>query len=349
MRSPDESPGPPRPPRPPASFLAGPASEYAAPLLGDLAARQRDAETGLPAAIGAALAGRYTLVREIGCGGMAIVYLADDVRGDRRVAIKVMRPEFARGVGTVRFLREIAVAARMRHPRILPLLDSGEVDGLPFHVMPFVAGDSLRARLARERQLPVDDALRIAGDVADALDHAHRCGILHRDIKPENILMGEDGRAVVADFGIARAIVRTGDDWITGTGTAIGTPAYMSPEQAAGATDVDGRSDVFALGCVLYEMLAGRPPHTGPTKLAVRRQAIEGRVTSVRRLRESVPPLVDAALRRALAHEPEERYATAGELAEALHDASPRATSATMPGIIGRARDAILAWLGRSR
>ena len=345
MRSPDESPHP--PPDPPAGFLAVPASEYAAPLLGELAARQRESRTALPAMLDAALRGRYAIEREIGHGGMAIVFLAEDLRWGLRVAIKVMRPEFARGVGTVRFLREIALAAQLRHPRILPLLDSGEVEGLPFHVMPFVEGASLRARIAREGELPIDDALRITRDVADALDHAHRSGILHRDIKPENILIGEDGHALVADFGIARAIVRTGDDWITGTGTAIGTPAYMSPEQAAGASDVDGRSDVFALGCVLYEMLAGRPPYTGPTKLAVRTRAIAGRVTDVRRLRASVPEHVAAALRRALARAPADRFATAGELAEALNGVPSGARASTVRVAITRAGSAIAAWFGR--
>src|SRR5689334_25189836 len=213
--------------------------------------------------VAAALADRYRIERELGAGGMATVYLAEDLKHRRRVAIKVLRPELGAAVGAERFLREIETTANLRHPHILPLYDSGSAGGLLYYVMPLVEGESLRDRLAREKQLPIDDALRIAREVADALSYAHARGVIHRDIKPENILL-EGGHAVVADFGIARAVSTAGADRLTETGMAIGTPMYMSPEQAAGDPDLDGRSDLYSLGCVLYEMLGVQAPFTGP-------------------------------------------------------------------------------------
>jgi len=205
-----------------------------------------------------ALADRYAIEREIGAGGMATVYLAEDLKHHRKVAVKVLRPELAAVLGPERFLREIETTANLNHPHILPLFDSGDEEGFLFYVMPYVEGESLRQRLDHEKQLPIEDALKIAQEVGDALSFAHTRDVIHRDIKPENILF-EGGHAVVADFGIARAVTAAGGDRLTETGTAIGTPVYMSPEQAAGSQDLDGRTDLYSLGCMLYEMLAG--PH----------------------------------------------------------------------------------------
>ena len=210
-------------------------------------------------ALCAAMAGRYEIERELGQGGMATVYLARDLKHHRQVAIKVVEPELAASIGSERFLREIATAARLTHPHILPLYDSGEAGGFLYYVMPYVEGESLRDRLVREQQLPLDEALQIAREVGDALSYAHSHDVVHRVVKPANILL-ESGHAVVADFGIARAISAAGGETLTETGMTVGTPAYMSPEQAAGAKNLDGRSDLYALGCVLYEMLAGQPP-----------------------------------------------------------------------------------------
>jgi serine/threonine-protein kinase len=226
--------------------------------------------------LNAALSGRYVLERELGQGGMATVYLAKDLRHDRLVALKVLLPELGAilVLGPERFLAEIRLTANLRHPHLLPLFDSGEAGAREaggwrlFYVMPYVEGESLRARLERERQLPVDEAVRIACEVASALDYAHRHGVIHRDLKPENILL-EDGQAVVADFGIALAVSKAGGARITQTGLSLGTPQYMSPEQATGDRVVDGRADVYSLGAALYEMLAGEPPHTGGTLQAV--------------------------------------------------------------------------------
>ena len=264
-----------------------------------------------------ALADRYVLERRLGQGGMATVYLAEDLKHHRRVAIKVLRPELAAALGAERFLREIETTANLRHPHILPLYDSGEADGFLYYVMPFVDGESLRDRLAREKQLPVEDALQIAREVADALSCAHGRGIVHRDIKPENILL-EHGHAVVADFGIARAIGQAAEAALTETGLAIGTPAYMSPEQATGSTDLDGRCDLYALGCVLYEMLAGEPPFGGATPVAIlARKAVEP-VRSLRVVRDTVPEAIDGAIAKALAKVPADRFATASQFVEAL-------------------------------
>ena len=212
-------------------------------------------------------AGRYTIERELGRGGMATVYRARDMRHDRAVALKVLHRDLAASMGAERFAREIRLLAGLHHPHILPLFDSGEYEGAVFYVVPCVEGESLRRRLEREKQLPLEEALSITRDVADALDHAHRHGVIHRDIKPENILL-EEGHAIVADFGVARAVTRSVDESRTTAGMAVGTPAYMSPEQASGDAELDGRSDQYSLACVLYEMLAGLPPFSGTTPRA---------------------------------------------------------------------------------
>jgi len=265
----------------------------------------------------AALADRYALERELGRGGMAVVFLARDPRHDRAVAIKVLRDEIAAALGAERFLREIQIAAKLHHPHILPLYDSGAAGELLYYVMPYVEGESLRQRLEREKQLPVDEALAITRQVASALAYAHRHDVVHRDIKPENILL-ESGEAVVADFGIARAITAAGGDKLTQTGIAIGTPLYMSPEQAAGGEGLDGRSDVYSLACVLYEMLAGHPPFLGGTAQAILARHTADPVPPLRTARATVPPAVEQALGRALAKSPADRYATALQFAEAL-------------------------------
>ncbi len=269
----------------------------------------------------AALADRYRVIREIGAGGMATVYLAEELRHGREVAIKVLRAEVAGALGADRFLREISVTAKLDHPGILPLLDSGNADGILFYVMPFVRGESLRARLSRERQLPVDDALSIAQAVGDALTYAHARGIVHRDIKPDNILLSGN-QARVADFGIARALTEEGGNTLTGTGTVVGSPAYMSPEQAAGDRELDGRSDGYALGCVLYEMLAGQPPFSGPSHESLLRQHLVTPPPEVRQLRPLVSPHVSQALSRAMAKSPADRFQTPTLFTDALRGAT---------------------------
>ena len=270
-----------------------------------------------------ALRDRYTLVRELGRGGMATVWLADDLRHDRQVALKLLHSELASSLGADRFLREIRIAARLQHPHILTVLDSGAAAGpkggpeLLWYTMPYVEGETLRSRLAREGQLPLADALRIARDVAEALEHAHAHGVIHRDIKPENILLSP-GHALVADFGIAAALQSPTDDTrLTETGVVLGTPHYMSPEQAAGERALDRRTDVYSLGCVLYEMLAGEPPFTGPTQQAILAKRLSAPTPRVGTVRE-VPPQVDEAVTRALARAPADRYGTTAELAAAL-------------------------------
>jgi WD40 repeat protein len=267
--------------------------------------------------LSSALAGRYTVEREIGRGGMATVYLARDARHNRNVALKVLNPELGAVLGVERFLAEIQVTANLQHPNLLPLFDSGEVNGLLFYVMPYVDGESLRARLAREKQLPVDEAVRISSAIAGALDYAHRHKVIHRDLKPENILMHE-GQPLIADFGIALAVSNAGGARITQTGLSLGTPQYMSPEQATGDRVVDGRTDIYSLGAMTYEMLAGDPPHTASTSQAIIAKVLTERPTSVRTSRPNVPPHVDAAVTHALEKLAADRFATAREFADAL-------------------------------
>lgn len=263
------------------------------------------------------LAGRYMLERSLGQGGMGTVYLARDEKHRRPVAVKVLHPDLVRTIAAERFVREIGIVAQLTHPHILALHDSGESDGLLWFAMPYVEGESLRALLERERQLPLADALRIAGEVASALDHAHRHDILHRDIKPENILL-VDGRAVVADFGIARAIRSAGDERITETGITLGTAAYMSPEQCTADQSLDGRSDLYSLGCVLYEMLAGIVPFTGPTAQAVIAMRLLRPPVPLRHLRPSVPESLEAVVARAMAPVPADRFRSGEEFRAAL-------------------------------
>ncbi len=264
-----------------------------------------------------AVADRYLVERELGAGGMATVYRARDLKHDRRVAIKVLRPELAAVLGAERFLAEIRLTANLQHPHILPLHDSGEADGFLYYVMPYVKGESLRDMLNRETQLGIDQALLITQHVAGALDYAHRNGVIHRDIKPENILLHE-GQAVLADFGIALAVQEAGGSRLTGTGISLGTPQYMSPEQATGDRQLDARADVYSLGAVLYEMLTGEPPVTGPTMQAMIAKLLTERPTRIRTVREAVPRGVDEAVQRALARTPADRHATAGDFVAAL-------------------------------
>ena len=267
-----------------------------------------------------ALADRYTLDRPLGAGGMATVYLARDVRHNRKVAIKVMHPELAAIIGAERFLKEIETTANLQHPHILPLFDSGQVEGTVFYVMPYVEGESLRSRLAREIQLPVTDAIRIAAEVAAGLEYAHRQGVIHRDIKPDNVLF-HDGRALVADFGIALAWSSDGRARMTQAGASLGTPEYMSPEQAAGEQHLDPRTDIYALGAVLYEMLTGQPPFTGPSAQAIVARVLSEEPRSLVLERKTVPPHIDAAVARALEKLPADRWQTVAQFAEALTSA----------------------------
>jgi len=270
-----------------------------------------------PARLQAALVARYALDRELGHGGMATVYLAQDLKHGRPVAIKVLRPELAAALGAERFLREIEIAARLTHPHILPLHDSGEANGFLYYVMPYLEGESLRDRLNREPQLPVEEAVRIGREVASALSYAHSHDVVHRDIKPENILLS-GGEAVVADFGIARAIVAAGTEKLTDTGLAVGTPGYMSPEQATAEAHIDGRADTYALGCVLYEMLAGHPPFLGTTAQEVLARHTLDPVPPLRTIRRAVPPAVEHAVFKALAKSPADRFPSAAAFSEAL-------------------------------
>ncbi len=278
----------------------------------------------------AAVADRYRVERELGHGGMATVHLATDLKHDRLVAIKLLRPELSAIIGAERFLGEIKVTAHLQHPHILPLYDSGSADGLLYYVMPYVQGESLRDRMVREKQLPVDDAVEITRAVAGALDYAHRHRVVHRDIKPENILL-HDGQPMVADFGIALAVSAAGGHRLTETGLSLGTPHYMSPEQATGDRDLDGRSDIYSLGCVAYEMLAGHPPHTGATAQAIITKIVTEAPPALVAARASVPPHVQAAIHRAVEKVPADRFGTAGQFAEALAHPASGATTRVMP------------------
>jgi len=273
--------------------------------------------------LNAALEGRYRIERELGEGGMATVYLADDLRHERKVALKVLKPELAAVVGAERFLAEIKTTANLQHPHILPLFDSGEADSFLFYVMPHVEGESLRTKLDRERQLPVDEAVRIATDMAEALDYAHRHGVIHRDIKPGNMLI-HDGQPVISDFGIALAVGTAGAGRLTETGLSVGTPHYMSPEQATGDQTVGAATDIYALGCVLYEMLVGEPPYTGSTAQAILGKIIQAKGVSAAEARTSVPPNVDAAIRKALEKLSADRFTSAQDFAAALANPSFR-------------------------
>ncbi|HSE27733.1 MAG TPA: serine/threonine-protein kinase, partial [Gemmatimonadales bacterium] len=280
--------------------------------------------------LGAALADRYEVRGEIGHGGMARVYQARDLRHAREVAIKVLHPELAAALGADRFHHEIRIAAGLLHPNIVPLLDSGEAAGLLYFVMPFVPGETLRARIERERQLPLAEAVAITSQAAAALEYAHRQGVIHRDIKPENILLLE-GQAVVADFGVARAIDTAGGDRVTSSGFVVGTPAYMSPEQAAADPSLDGRTDEYSLGCVTYEMLAGRPPFVGATAQAISALRLTTIPPPIRAMREGVPEPVDAAIFRAIARSPADRHGGPGPFAAALRAASAVPGPDTVP------------------
>ena len=267
--------------------------------------------------LNAALEGRYAIERELGEGGMATVYLADDLKHHRSVALKVLKPELAAVVGAERFLAEIETTANLTHPHILPLFDSGEADGFLFYVMPYLEGETLKDRIEREKQLPVDEAVRIATAVANALDYAHRHKVIHRDIKPANILI-QDGEPVVSDFGIALAVGAGGSDRLTETGLSLGTPYYMSPEQSTGDQAVGSSTDTYALGSVLYEMLVGEPPYPGTTAQAVLGKIIAGKPVSAMEHRPSVPANVDAAVRCALEKLPADRFGSVQEFAKAL-------------------------------
>jgi serine/threonine-protein kinase len=265
------------------------------------------------------VADRYRIERELGRGGMATVYLAEDVKHGRRVALKVLRAELGAAFGAERFLREIGIVARLQHPHVVPLIDSGDAGGLLYYVSAYVPGGSLRERLRHDGRLTVDDALAVAGDVAEALDHAHRQGVVHRDVKPENILF-TDGHALLADFGIARRGDGEGEgaDPVTEAGVAVGTPEYMSPEQASGERELGARSDVYSLACVVFEMLAGEPPFHGRSARATMAQHVASPPPRVRALRPEVPPAAEDALLRALAKDPERRFPSAHDFVAAL-------------------------------
>ena len=273
-----------------------------------------------------ALAGRYEVDREIGRGGMAYVYRAHDRQHDRDVALKVLRPELAAALGVERFLREIRIEARLQHPHILPLYESGTADGLLYYVMPYVEGETLRDRIRREKQLPVGEAVRIAREIAEALDYAHKHDVVHRDIKPSNILLS-GGQAVVADFGIARAISVADQEELTASGLAVGTPEYMSPEQGTGDSNVDGRSDIYALGCVLYEMLGGEPPFTGRTAQNILARHRHDPPPSLMVVRPTLSAQIAEVVETALAKVPADRFARADQFAAAL----ARAVDAPLP------------------
>lgn len=288
----------------------------------------------IPDRLATALADRYTIDRELGRGGMATVYPARDLKHERLVAIKVLKPELAAVIGGERFLSEIKTTANLQHPHILALFDSGAVNGTVFYAMPFIDGESLRDKLDREKQLPIDDALRIAREVADALQYAHERGVIHRDIKPENILL-QGGHALVADFGIALAASTTGGGRMTETGMSLGTPTYMSPEQAMGERTLDARTDIYALGCVLYEMLVGDPPFTGSTAQAIVARVLTGTPESLAAQRGTIPPHVEAAVMTALQKLPADRFANAKTFSDALANPSFTRAGAARGGAHG--------------
>jgi serine/threonine protein kinase/Flp pilus assembly protein TadD len=273
---------------------------------------------------------RYTIEREVGHGGMATVYLAQDVRHGRPVAVKVLHPQLALTLGPDRFLREIQIAARLQHPHIVPLYDSGQAGDFLYYVMPYIEGESLRQRLQREHRLPLDEAVNLARSVASALDYAHRHQIVHRDIKPENVML-HDGEAMVTDFGIAKAVTAAASQNLTQTGSAIGTPHYMSPEQAAGEADLDGRSDIYSLGAMLYEMVSGVTPFTGATVQAIMARLFTDPVPPLHQQRDDTPDWLDTAVQKALAKRASDRYATAAQLSQALTAPSGGSTPPGMP------------------
>jgi serine/threonine-protein kinase len=274
-----------------------------------------------------ALADRYTIEHEVGAGGMATVYLAEDLKHRRKVAVKVLRPELAAVLGAERFLQEITTTANLQHPHILPLFDSGEADSFLYYVMPFIDGETLRDKLDRETQLGIDEAVKITREVADALDYAHGNNVIHRDIKPENILL-HNGRPMVADFGIALALSAAAGGRMTETGMSLGTPHYMSPEQATADKDLTNRSDIYSLASVLYEMLTGEPPHTGGSAQAIVMKIVVDEARPVSQLRKSVPPHVAAATAKALAKLAADRFESAKAFADALSN-----PAFTTPGV----------------
>src|SRR5687768_13039630 len=294
--------------------------------------------TSPAARLASSVADRYRVLRELGQGGMATVYLAEDLKHGRKVAIKVLHPELSAVLGGERFLGEIRVTANLQHPHILGLIDSGEADGLLYYVMPYVAGESLRARLQREKQLPVEDALRLAREVASALHYAHRQGVVHRDIKPENTLL-QDGAALVADFGIALAVEQAGGHRMTQTGMSLGTPAYMSPEQAMDERVIGPRSDVYALGAMTYEMLAGEPPFNGPNSQAIVAKVLTEQPPPLRPKRPTVSAAAEAAILTALQKLPADRWGTAKEFSDALTGSAPSRSelASTIPLAAARA------------
>ena len=290
-----------------------------------------------------ALAKRYTIDHQLGQGGMAIVYRAHDRVNDRVVALKVLRPELTAAVSAARFLREIEIERRLDHPNILPLLDWGWAGGCLYYAMPCIDGETLFDRIRRERQLPLDDAIAIVRSAGTALDYAHAQGVIHRDVKPANILLCTQG-ALVADFGIARAMVSAGGEQLTASGVGLGTPEYMSPEQASHAHTVDNRADVYALGCVFYEMLAGEPPFTGATVQVVTARHAKAPVPLLRTIRPSLPVAVDDAIARALAKIPAKRFTSAGEFVAALTTAAMAGETAPDSGKRTQRRREQMAW-----
>ena len=281
------------------------------------------------------LADKYEIESLLGSGGMGAVYLARDIKHDRPVAIKVLHPEFAQSLGSERFLREVAVTAKLSHPHVLPLYDSGDADGFLYYVMPLIEGEDLGERIAREKQLPIKDTVHIAKEVAEAIGYAHSMGLVHRDIKPGNIMLS-GGHAIVVDFGIARAVDAAADgDKITQTGMSVGTPSYMAPEQAM-ADEIDGRADLYSLGCVIYEMLVGQVPFTAPTPSGVIARHAMDSVPPVTIMREAIPDELEDVIMQAMAKTPADRYQTGMEMAEALDMVDVQSSQTGISGLISR-------------